>query len=60
VVFDFEKGKETVQLDTLRKVLLALNITMRFEIPLMREYDRQVTADPSEGPGTPGLRTEVI
>lgn len=41
-VFDLEKGKETVQLDTLRKIFLALNITMRFESPLMQEYDRQV------------------
>ena len=40
-VFDLEKGKETVQLDTLKKILHALNITLRFESPLMREYERE-------------------
>ena len=35
VVFDLEHGKESVQLDTLRKVLKVLNITMRFESPLL-------------------------
>lgn len=35
VVFDLEKGKETVQLDTLRKVLSVLNIKVRLNSPLM-------------------------
>jgi len=35
VVFDIEKGKETVQLDTLRKILNALNIKVRLISPLM-------------------------
>ena len=39
-VFDIEKGKETVQLDTLRKILLALNITMKLESPIMQEFER--------------------
>lgn len=33
VVFDLEKGKETVQVDTLLKVLEALNIQLKFETP---------------------------
>lgn len=40
VVFDIEKGKETVQVDTLRKILSALNIRVKFESPLMPEYAR--------------------
>lgn len=33
VVFDIEKGKETVQLNILLKVLDVLNIRMKFETP---------------------------
>jgi y4mF family transcriptional regulator len=40
-VFDLEKGKETVQLNTLRKILVALNMRMKFESPLMEEFDRK-------------------
>lgn len=32
-LFDLEKGKETVQLNTLLKVLDVLNITMKFDTP---------------------------
>ena len=35
VIFDIEHGKETVQLDTLRKVLAALNIRMVFQSPVL-------------------------
>ena len=35
VVFDLEKGKATVQLKTLRKILRVLNIKVRLESPLM-------------------------
>jgi HTH-type transcriptional regulator / antitoxin HipB len=35
VVFDIEMGKETVQLDTLRKILKALNIKIILTSPLM-------------------------
>lgn len=35
VVFDIEKGKETVKIQTLRKVLKVLNIEMRFTSPLL-------------------------
>ncbi len=34
-VFDIEKGKETVQLDTLRKILSVLNIKAKLTSPLM-------------------------
>lgn len=33
VVFDIEKGKATVQLDSLLKILAVLNIKLRFETP---------------------------
>jgi len=33
VVFDIEKGKETVQLNSLIKVLAVLNIHVKFETP---------------------------
>ncbi len=35
VIYDIEKGKESVQLDTLRKILKALNIKMILTSPLM-------------------------
>jgi HTH-type transcriptional regulator / antitoxin HipB len=35
VVFDIEKGKETIQLDTLRKVLKVLNIKIQLVSPLL-------------------------
>ena len=38
VVFDLEKGKETVQLDTLRKILLVLNIKVELKSPLMHKF----------------------
>jgi len=35
VVFDLEKGKETIRLDTLMKILNVLNIKIEFVSPLM-------------------------
>lgn len=35
VIYDIEKGKETIQLDTLRKVLRLLNIKIELSSPLM-------------------------
>lgn len=35
VVFDIEKGKETVKLLTLRKILKVLNIKMQLKSPLL-------------------------
>lgn len=35
VIYDIEKGKETIQFSTLQKVLKALNIKIIFTSPLM-------------------------
>jgi len=35
VIYDIEKGKETIQLDTLRKILKVLNIKIVLTSPLM-------------------------
>jgi HTH-type transcriptional regulator / antitoxin HipB len=35
VIYDIEKGKETIQLDTLRKILNVLNIKIELTSPLM-------------------------
>jgi len=35
VIFDIEKGKESIQLDTLRKVLKILNIKVQLISPLI-------------------------
>lgn len=36
-VFDIEKGKETIQFDTLLKLLDVLNIKIKFEPPFEQE-----------------------
>ena len=35
VIYDIEKGKETIQLNTLRKILRVLNIKIELKSPLM-------------------------
>jgi HTH-type transcriptional regulator / antitoxin HipB len=35
VIYNIEKGKETIQLDTIKKILSVLNIKIKFESPLM-------------------------
>jgi y4mF family transcriptional regulator len=42
VVYDIEKGKDTVKIHTLRKILKVLNIEMQFTSPLL---DNQNIAD---------------
>jgi y4mF family transcriptional regulator len=37
VVYDIEKGKETIQLDTLRKILNVLNIKIELVSPFMHQ-----------------------
>ena len=37
VVFDIEKGKETIQLDTLRKIMNVLNIKVLLTSPFMNQ-----------------------
>lgn len=39
VVYDIEKGKETVWLNTLLKILDALNITIFLDSPMMVHYE---------------------
>jgi len=43
VIYDIEKGKESVQLDTLRKILKVLNIRIVLTSPLMENL--QFTAN---------------
>jgi y4mF family transcriptional regulator len=43
VVFDIEHGKESVQFDTLRKVLAALNIKFVLQSPVMEQLKKQQT-----------------
>ena len=49
VIFDIEKGKETVRLQTLLRVLHALNITLEWSSPLADDF-----AASSEGAGGGG------
>jgi y4mF family transcriptional regulator len=37
VIFDLEKGKGTIRLDTLRKILNALNIKVELTSPVMNQ-----------------------
>ena len=37
VVFDIEKGKETIQLDTLLKIMAVLNIKVQLTSPFMSQ-----------------------
>lgn len=39
VVYDIEKGKETLRLNTLFKILGALNITIYLDSPMMAIYE---------------------
>ena len=43
VVFDLEKGKDSVQLSTLLKILNGLNISVKLESPLMDQLNRYAT-----------------
>ena len=42
VVYDIEKGKETVQLATLRKILYVLNIRVELNSPLMNQIIKDI------------------
>ncbi len=41
VVFDIEKGKETVQFRSIIKILEVLNIQIKLESPLMSKYTQE-------------------
>ena len=49
VVFDIEKGKRSIQMDTLMKVLNVLNIHLQFESPLMQVFSTQREEEDEEG-----------
>lgn len=40
VIFDLEKGKTSVKLSTIEKVLEALNIEIKLQSPLMEDYEK--------------------
>lgn len=44
VVFDLEKGKETVQLDTINAILSVLNVDVQFESPLLDQFEEDYNA----------------
>lgn len=41
VIYDIEKGKETIRLSTLQKVLRVLNVKISFTSPLMEAFDEK-------------------
>ena len=41
VVFDIEKGKETVQFKSIMLILKALNINILLDSPLMEKYNKE-------------------
>ncbi|MBA7522025.1 hypothetical protein ES705_14137 [subsurface metagenome] len=41
IVFDLEKGKETIRLNSFLKILEGLNIQMNFSGPLMEHFKQQ-------------------
>ena len=41
VIYDIEKGKETIRYATLKKVLNVLNIKIVFTSPLMEAFDEK-------------------
>jgi HTH-type transcriptional regulator / antitoxin HipB len=45
IVFDVEKGKLSVRLDTLLKLLEVLNIKLDFNSPLMRIFEEQANEE---------------
>lgn len=42
VVFDVEKGKESIRLDSLMKILHVLNIKINFLSPLMSRFKEEI------------------
>ena len=40
VIYDLEKGKKTVKWSTILTILQALNIKIKFQSPLMEEYEK--------------------
>ncbi|HEX3717769.1 MAG TPA: helix-turn-helix domain-containing protein [Verrucomicrobiae bacterium] len=46
-IFDIEHGKESVQFDTLKRVLAALNITFVLQSPVLLRKEKTHTKEPS-------------
>ena len=42
VLYDVEKGKQTVKWSTIAAILDALNISIHFQSPLMEEYEKSI------------------
>ena len=47
LIFDLEHGKETVQLETLKKVLAVLNIQLKLSSPVLERMTKQAATLPS-------------
>ncbi|RPJ55478.1 MAG: transcriptional regulator [Acidobacteria bacterium] len=52
VIFEVEKGKQTIRLTTLFRILHALNIDIQLESPLMQHYQEAKDAE-GDRPGRP-------
>lgn len=49
-VFDLEHGKQSIRYDTLTKILSVLNITVRFDSPLMTRLQQAESANTGSAP----------
>lgn len=45
VIYDLEKGKETIRWSTVIAILKALNIEIHFKSPLMERYAQSISED---------------
>ncbi len=45
VIYDLEKGKQTVKWSSIMPILNALNIGISFNSPLMQEYEKSLSQD---------------
>ena len=49
VIYDVEHGKQTIQYQSLMKILLALNIQIDFKSPFVEEFKKMKTHEKSIG-----------
>ena len=45
VIYDIEKGKQSVRWNTIQSILRALNISIEFKSPLMELYEKSKNTD---------------
>ena len=45
VIYDIERGKETIRINTLLKILNALNVSISLDGPLMKHYEAENHAE---------------